>query len=209
MRPGSRTYWTLVGVYLALLFAAQPFLGFGIDAFKARWGEAALATAVGIVGVSAGIALLAMVVRLVGAMAPLDGLLLAIGATVYGIGVLRLEIPQERLHYVEYGLLAGLIYVGLRHRVERPPSGATYAGALAPALLAFAAGSALGLLDEALQGALWPRRYFDWRDVGLNARASSVGVLLALPLHAAWLRRRGAKCAAEREPAPDDGSAET
>lgn len=177
----SRRYWTLVGLYVLLLFAVQPFLGFGIDAFKARWGEPTLVTVVGVIGAAAGMALLVVTIRLARGLTRLDAVALALGVAAYGLGVMQLEIPQERLHYVEYGLLAGLIFVGLR---ERP-------GREAVAFLqAFAVGTALGFLDELLQGWLWPRRYFDWADVLLNLRASLVGLVIAVPLRRAWLRRR-------------------
>lgn len=181
MRVGSAPYWRLVGLYVLLLFGVQPFLGLGIDAFKERWGEAALAWTVWVAAGLAAAAGLAGLARVWRAATRLERLVLAIGLAAYGAGVLELEIPQERLHYLEYGLLAALVYVGSTAR--RP------AGSWRPVAFGFAVAAALGLLDEALQGWLWPRRYFDWRDVLLNARAAAVGLVLAVPAWRAWCRR--------------------
>lgn len=190
MRAGSGAYWWLVGGYVGVLFAVQPFLGFGVDAFKERWGDDGLRLTVGAVGIVAGLALLVLVMRLASALTPRDAIVLLLGGAAYGLGVLRLEIAQERLHYVEYGLLAALIFVGLRGRRS---------GELSAMAAAVVAGASLGLLDETLQGWLWPRRYFDWLDVGLNFKAALVGVVLAVPLHRAWLRRTSMRASAEAE----------
>ncbi|MCH2279365.1 MAG: VanZ family protein [Vicinamibacterales bacterium] len=51
----------------------------------------------------------------------------------------------------------------------------------------FLAGSSIGLLDELLQ-IIWPRRYFDWADVGMNVVAVGLGLLVAIPTWSALNR---------------------
>jgi hypothetical protein len=49
------------------------------------------------------------------------------------------------------------------------------------------AGSSIGFLDELLQ-IIWPRRYFDWADVGMNVVAVGLGLLVAIPTWSALNR---------------------
>jgi hypothetical protein len=81
-------------------------------------------------------------------------------------------LPEERLHFLEYGLVAMLIYEALKERRARQNEmGSTAPGAHpGPFLLAFLSTLALGWIDEGIQ-ALLPSRVYDLRDVGFNALA--------------------------------------
>ena len=182
LQPGARSWWGLVAIYVAVVFAAQPYLGFAVDALKARWGEAGFATAVSALAGLVAVAVALAALPLIRAATRTERLVLATGAMLYVVGVATLDIPQERLHYAEYGLLSGLVFAGLQG--SRPRA------SWRMALLAIAVVAALGWLDETLQGALWERRYFDWRDVQLNVRAAALGTLLAVPLWSAHRRAR-------------------
>ena len=180
MKPGSRGYWLLVAGYVVVLFALQPRLGFGVDAFKARWGERSFELTMTTVAVAVGLAVAALLVLAWRGATAGERALLLLGLLLYGLGVAALSIPQERLHYVEYGLLSGLFALGLEAPLRSQWKAATVA-----VLAAFA----LGAVDEMLQGLFWERRYFDWADIWLNARAAVLGAVIATPL-ANGLRRR-------------------
>lgn len=167
---------------MVVLLSVQPFLGFGVDLFKEHWGESALdLTAYAVVAVGA-VGMILLAGRLWRRATWGERLWLGIGVLAYGIAALSTRIPQERLHYLGYGLLAGLLYVGL---LRRSGGRWTRAGAGLTALLL---GSGLGLLDEVLQ-IFWPRRYFDWRDVGTNVLSVGTGLMVAVPACGAWLRK--------------------
>ncbi len=91
----------------------------------------------------------------------------AAGGVVVLLLASRLRLPEERLHFVEYGLFAALVHSALR------AGSARFVGAWTAGLSALA-----GLGDELIQGLL-PNRYFGWRDVAMNAGA---GLLVALVL---------------------------
>jgi hypothetical protein len=76
--------------------------------------------------------------------------------------------PEEAVHFLEYGALALLLHRALRPAI--PDAGVFIAGALAGALV--------GTVDEVIQ---WvsPNRFWDWRDLALNAGAGGL-VQLAL-----------------------------
>jgi drug/metabolite transporter (DMT)-like permease len=105
----------------------------------------------------------------------------AIFGAIYVVALTRLDRPEERLHLIEYGLLAGLVYGALVERRMRRrnfdrPSRTVFAGPIAIVLT-----SGLGWLDEGIQEVL-PNRYYDLRDVMLNA----VAAVLAVGAIASW-----------------------
>jgi glycopeptide antibiotics resistance protein len=77
------------------------------------------------------------------------------------------QFPAERLHLVEYGLLAYLVYRALRLYL---PSAEAY-------VVGFLIASAFGLLDEFIQYKL-PNRVFETRDVMTNVLAAGLGLLV-------------------------------
>lgn len=76
-----------------------------------------------------------------------------------------LPIPEERIHLVQYGVLAFLIYRALSLDLS----------GISAYICSFGLTSLLGWLDEMLQQ-VTPGRFFDWKDVLLNA----ISTLLAL-----------------------------
>ena len=177
-------WWLIVAAYVAILFAMQPRLGFVVDAVKERWGVPAFERAMLAAAVAAGLLFVALVTRIWRAASRTDRMLLVAVAVLYVVGVSLLDIPQERLHYVEYGLLAGLVYFACRRDLKRNMS--TWQAAFAAIVITIG----LGYLDEKLQGALWERRYFDWRDVLLNAQAAVLGTLASVPVERVGNRGR-------------------
>jgi glycopeptide antibiotics resistance protein len=80
------------------------------------------------------------------------------------------RFPAEKLHLLEYGVVACLFYRALRTDF---PSAKSY-------VLAFLMSSGFGFLDEIIQYLL-PNRVFEIRDVMTNVAASALGlVVLAL-----------------------------
>ena len=88
--------------------------------------------------------------------------------------------PEEAFHFVQYGVLSLLLFRAFSHRLRDP---SIY---LAAAL----AGAALGILDELIQWVV-PRRYFDYRDIWINAQAVGlVQIALAAGIRPARIRGR-------------------
>lgn len=213
MRAGSSRYWYGVAAYVVTLLSIQPFLGFGVDMIKERWGEATL-DGVGYAGGALGAILVVWILSITWTrQSAAQRLSMSAGLLAYAVGVVLVRYPQERLHFLEYGLLAGLLYAGLLgDRPRRPPGagrdgtaggngprlrvlrGRLGAEGWAPALGAAGLGTGVGLVDELLQ-ILWPRRYFDWVDVGLNVVAVALGLVIAVPAANAWLRERNGSTA--------------
>ncbi len=94
-------------------------------------------------------------------------------------GIAQVDVV-ERIHVLEYGTLAALVYAGLRRRRPAP-------GWLELASLPIFAATLGGVLDESAQR-FFQLRVADFRDVGLNAFAALVGVLFAALLAPPWQR---------------------
>lgn len=186
----TRSYWGLVSIYVVVLLSAQSFLGYGLDFFKETWGDAALNRTAYALVAAGGLVMAFLGARLWRLTTVRDRWLIAMSMVIYAAGTMTARFPQERLHYVGYGLLAGLLYGGWKPTTGAPSEETgQHPGWARPALLALVVGSAIGFLDELLQ-IVWPRRYFDWEDVKINVLAVAVGVLVAIPVVNALQRRR-------------------
>lgn len=87
--------------------------------------------------------------------------------------------PEEALHFVQYGVLGLLIYRALSHRVD--DHSIYFAGTMI--------GASFGIIDELIQWVV-PRRFFDFRDIGINILAVLlVQAAIALGLRPAVIRK--------------------
>ncbi len=84
-------------------------------------------------------------------------------AVAYALVILPMKSPEEKIHFIEYGVVALLAYASFHRYVA-----------------AFVFVAAAGWIDEGIQ-ALLPSRYYDLRDVAFNA-AAGLMALAALAL---------------------------
>ncbi len=111
----------------------------------------------------------------------------------YLVAFLVTERAEERVHFLEYGLFAGLVYTALlerRARREELAPGAAGIARLRPAASAIVLTGLAGWGDEGIQ-AILPERVYELRDVGLNFVAGVLTVA-AMALLAAARQRDGA-----------------
>lgn len=106
----------------------------------------------------------------------------ALGVTaVYLMVFNRLMNPEDRMHLIEYGVVAVFIYEALS---ERAKNGRKIP---VPGLLAIMATGALGIIDEIIQAYL-PNRVYDLQDIFFNVLAGTMAVGASVAL--AWARER-------------------
>ena len=106
------------------------------------------------------------------------GVILAV-ACAYFLVFLRMGIPAERSHLIEYTVVALLIYEALKERKFQD------AHVPFPPLLAILATSLIGVIDECIQLFI-PDRVFDARDILFNFLASVMAVGGSLAIE--WAR---------------------
>ena len=171
----ERRLWSGAATCLSLIYAsafvARPIADFLRDRNLLRLTVAAL------IAVTGALALRWVVRSRPGWRA--TGALTAI-AGLYLLLFYWTAMPEERLHLLEYGLLAGLIYAALAERQRNAAAGALRGPSRLPAWGAIIATALCGWVDEGIQFLL-PDRYYDLRDIALNAVA---GVLAVLALEA-------------------------
>jgi hypothetical protein len=178
--PLERLLWLAAcGVALGI-YGSAYFVQFLLDALRAHgllgptvW------TGLGLAAVVA----LAFVVRERPGVAE-TSLLVAAGAA-YLVLVWRLDIVQERIHLIEYGLVGGFVYEALRERWSRPASARVPQPRWQrwPAVVAVLVATLIGWGDELVQGLL-PNRVYDLRDVLTNAEAAALLVVVLAARHA-------------------------
>jgi len=96
----------------------------------------------------------------------------------YILVFVRMAIPTERSHLIEYGVVALFIHEAL---IERASHGRQVP---IPALLAITATVLIGVFDESIQAFL-PNRVFDLRDMLFNALAAVMAIIAKLALRKA------------------------
>lgn len=101
-------------------------------------------------------------------------------AAIAVIGFARGIAAAERSHLIEYSVLALIVHEAL---VERKARGRHVP---VPAVLAIAATTLVGVLDECIQFFL-PSRTFDWFDIGFDLLASVIAVGSSVSIR--WVRR--------------------
>jgi VanZ family protein len=111
--------------------------------------------------------------------------MLVVAGLVYAAVLAAIRQPEERLHFLEYGALAGFVEAALRERWQSATADVRTSAFAAG--LAAGATALLGWLDEGIQ-LFVPMRVYDWRDVGFNATAGIL--LIALANLCRWARAR-------------------
>ncbi len=102
-------------------------------------------------------------------------------AAAYVLVFVRMSIPTERSHLIEYGVVALFIHEALTERTSRGRR------VPAPALLAVLATGLVGVVDECIQ-LLLPSRVFDPVDMLFNVLAAIMAVTASSALR--WARSR-------------------
>lgn len=100
----------------------------------------------------------------------------------YLIVLMRMTVPEERSHMIEYSIVAALIYEALK---ERKRNGRHVPK---PALLAILITVLVGFVDECIQIFL-PNRVFDLFDIFFNTLAATMAVTAIAAL--TWARHWG------------------
>ncbi|HEY3256716.1 MAG TPA: VanZ family protein [Polyangiaceae bacterium] len=164
-------HWIALGAYVAVVFVTVPFTRRVVLALRNT--DLLGATVTG----SYAIAVAGVVYYVLFNRRLADWVAFAVVAAllcVVTVLLLGLAIPEERVHFLQYGSMALLARSALARGTE---------GHAARSLaLGVALTSTLGLLEECLQG-LVPWRVFDWRDVAMDAGAALITLLLDELLH--------------------------
>ena len=100
-------------------------------------------------------------------------------AAGYAILLSRFELPEERLHFLEYGVIGGLVFTALLERQKNTRRDSrelpSRRAPIWPAVGALVMTGLAGWIDEGIQEIL-PNRFYDLRDVAMNAAGGALAV---------------------------------
>ena len=172
----ERRLWFWTGVVVLAIFST---LGLA-NALAFALGESGV-IAVGLFLLCCFLVLLTVLAQ--GLDARPGGLEIAVGLGVVAAYVLvfvRMSIPTERSHLIEYGVVAIFVYEALLERARHRPL-------RLPGLLAVSIASLVGVADEGVQFLL-PTRVFDPVDILFNVLAATMAVTASASMR--WARRK-------------------
>lgn len=180
----ERRLWLAVTAAVVALLAALYPMQFALDALRSR---NLLRFTISVLFILCAAAVAGALVR---RRAPLLAwLVVALAGALYAAIALAMEVPQERLHLVEYGALALLIRMAIAESAAVRQLGNRVSNV---DVWALGIATAIGWLDEGVQGIL-PNRMYDLRDVAFNALAAALALCAAAALRGAMVgagRRR-------------------
>ncbi len=148
-------------LWIGLIYVSIPFVRRAREAFAARWPAEVIAYAVIAVVLGTAVTAIFILRRRQPQIGRSDLLWLAGVAAVFVVWTHHLMgQPEEAVHFLEYGVLGVLLYRAFENRVPDPT---IYVAVTLTGLL-------VGTVDEIIQW-LVPGRYWDFRDIVLNAGA--------------------------------------
>lgn len=156
--------WLLVLLCILAIFLIVP-LARTIQSFiSARWGRSLFGYSVLAAVCVACVTLLYLLIFRLKIRSFSHYFWLLLVAALYIYFTLQLwEVPEEAIHFLEYGLLGYLLFRALKFNIRDKSIYVT----------AFLIGSLVGIFDEILQWIV-PLRLWDIRDVGLNSLSSGL-----------------------------------
>lgn len=101
--------------------------------------------------------------------------------SVYLMMFVRIEVPEERTHIIEYSILALFIFEACSERMKQEKV------VWKPALYALTLTSLLGVIDECIQYMI-PNRMFDIFDILFNIFAAFMAICSIIII--AWIKRK-------------------
>jgi hypothetical protein len=157
--------WAIIWAYILLIYLTLPLMRSMLNFLKESVGRDAIGLTLNTMLLAWGFALLALGMRLgwkslLHIAAPL-ALILAVAS--------QLPIPEERFHFLQYGLLGILVLKTARAETWRQLAWMSLFVVL------------IGMGDELIQWWL-PNRVGDLRDVGMNSLAGVLGVWIGKSL---------------------------
>ncbi len=158
--------WMIAGLWLLFIYATLP-LARSISGFLREAIPFSAAINAGIFLTVTAILIFVLIERINHDL--LNYLLLTLILIAGGLIVCFIKIPEEKIHFLQYGVLSFLI---LRALNDEQPRAKHY-------LLAFILTAGCGWLDEGIQHLL-PQRYYDLRDILFNAGGGFLGLLFSL-----------------------------
>ncbi|MEP5568807.1 MAG: VanZ family protein [Halioglobus sp.] len=157
--------WTFIWVYILSIYLSLPFMRSILGFLKESLGRSNFSLLLSLTMLFVG-----LVILIWGGRRSLKHCALAaIPLIIIGVTSFNLSIPEERVHFLQYGLLGVMVTATARDESIT----------LVAKLAVFAI--LVGVIDEAIQWCL-PNRVGDLRDVAFNTVAAILGIWIGKTL---------------------------
>lgn len=150
--------WLFIAFYITAIYLTLPLMRSILNFLYSSIGKQSIGI---MVNVSLGIAI-GITIFLTNKKGVSRTLLAAVPLAAALMFIYTLERPEERVHFLEYGVLGVLVLKGVKERKWRMS-------------LAMAFVFTVGAIDECIQ-LLLPNRVGDLRDVAMNAIGGTLGI---------------------------------
>jgi len=158
-----KTKWIIIGIYIAMIYLSLPYMRSVLNYIQETIGQDTLRFIINglLLGVTA-----VFLFLLRKKISSKSFLFSFVPILLISIFVLPNILPEERVHFIEYGLLAFLVFSATGRNIE----------------LTLFFVFTVGAVDEIIQYFL-PNRVGDLRDVAINAIGGALGLWLRKLLH--------------------------
>lgn len=170
--PARRYLWGVIAAITVFIYATLPVMRGVLRFLYRHLGRGELSIAVNIMIIVAMIAFIAYLLFHRRIRNPFDIGTVVLVFLATGFSLTVIEIPEERVHFLEYSLLGALIFTAWSLDLK---GNQLYLASLALTSL-------LGGIDEFIQYFL-PNRVGEFRDFLLNLVGGMIGIVVAWVLH--------------------------
>ena len=163
--------WVICGGYVIIIYSTLSIMRPVLNILKALLGDF-FGLSVSLVPLIMGLIVIPASIKIIQCRNLFSKVLFFLCICVYCVSLYYLKIPEERIHLIEYGLLAVLVLRALGFDIKND----MYLYGLSFMFTGF-----LGSVDELIQHLL-PNRVGDVRDIVLNAFSGLLGLMLVFSL---------------------------
>ncbi len=174
IEPRERRLWLTAAAWILVTYSTLYFVRAPVEFLRAR---GLLGSFVGWVFAAAAVVGLVWLVRR--RPRPLELAVWLVFAAGLGAALGLTGRAEEKLHFLQYGILGGLLFGAFRLRGERRSGASTRSGDVTAALQALGLGVLAGWGDEGIQHFL-PNRVYDLKDVAWNGIGASIAIAALL-----------------------------
>lgn len=169
----NRIYWVLSGLWVALIYSTLSIVR-GVSNYLSEIIPLSFSLSLGI-----GFILLGVIVFFFRRVSFnwFKVVLLISLLCGYGYGLATIKYPDEKIHFIQYGVLSVLLLKALKSDYR----------CIVAYIGAFILCSLAGYGDELLQGQI-PNRYYDTNDIILNSVSGAMGLGLAVLFETSFRR---------------------
>lgn len=180
-RCDEATSWTLAGLWLLVIYVTIPLARTIQEYVRDHGGKVLFLWVTFAALILSAVWVFRSVMRKELVLSPIRAIILTVVLGVFAWMTWSLRAnPEESIHFIQYGVLSLLLHRAFCHRIR---DASIYVAGIT-------LGISFGIIDELIQWVV-PKRFFDFRDIGINALAIAlVQLAVAVGIRPAIIQNR-------------------